>query len=429
MKNALLIAALTITSASAFASKARMNALQNSKHLLDTQTVFQNPADIMQLPDHVSVEWGNGTANTSGLASGTAEGGFIRSMDDMKWGVYFGRKSDFTTGYRYNPFKFSDDTTLDVTTSKLRFGAAGTSATQFDGTNGGIFQGQDNPLELFWGMKGDINYGASLSYSDSKVTRTVGNVTVASGNLVEASQQSMGLRLGAKTDVWDAYVNLGLASKANTRAETSFSGLGDVSAEYKGDTSAKIGGSYTMDSMYYHLSYATDGAKIEETTTSVTSNKEGNNRSGQTITLGAINQNPFEGGQFFYGASLVNTTLKHELINVNNADTDDRTFKAASMRLPVLAGVEFDAASWLTVRGAVSQDLPFSTSKLETTLGSAPTTTTYANNKTNTAVSAGVGMKFGKLTFDGFLRGSNLTGGRFGSDDHFLANGSVTYLF
>lgn len=415
MKNALLIAVLTLTSASAFASKARMNALQDSQHLTDTQTVFQNPADITALPDHVSVEWGSGSNSSTGLASGTAEGGFFKSMDDMKWGLYFGRKSAFTAGYRSNPFAVTSTTNATSTGSKLLFG--GTSD---------IFQGQDNPLEIFWGMKGDISYGVSLSYSDSKVTRNVTGAGAA--QLVEASQQAMGLRAGAKTDVWDAYLNLGIASKATTRSESTFSTLGDSSAEYKGDTSFKVGGSYAMDTMYFHLSYASDGAKINETTESVT-NEESNTRSAQVATLGAINMNKFEGGEFFYGVSLVNTTLKHEVIDRGNVTTQDQTAKVASMALPVTAGVEYDATSWMTVRGAVSQNLPFSTSKLENTVGTAAATNTYANNANNTSVTAGLGMKFGKLAFDGFLRGSNAAGGNFGSDANFLANGSVTYLF
>ena len=416
MKNALLIAALTITSASAFASKARMNALQSSEHLLDTQTIFQNPADIMSLPDHVSVEWGASSNTSSGVDSGTAEGGFFRSMDDMKWGIYFGRKSPFTAGYRNNPFAVTKEITAESGSSKFLFGS---------GAGVNVFQGQDNPLELFWGMKGDINYGASLTYSDSKVTRATGSTAT---QLAEASQQSMGLRLGAKTDMWDAYANLGLINRATTRSESSFSSLGDQSAEYKGDTSFKVGGSYVMDSMYYHLSYASDGAKIDETTSSV-SNPEANKKTGQVITLGAINQNSFEGGQFFYGASLVNTTGKHEVVNRANVVAQSTEYKISSMALPVLAGVEFDATSWLTVRGAVSQNLPFSTGKTEQTTGST-TTAQNSNNATNTSVTAGVGMKFGKLTFDGFLRGSKNAGGKFGSDaENFLGNASVTYLF
>ncbi len=417
MKNALLIAALTLTSASAFASKARMEALQSSKQLVDTQTIFNNPAHIMSLPDHVSVEFGAASNTSSGNSAGTAEGGFFRSWDDMKWGMYFGRKSEFTAGYRNNPFAVNSAITATSTGSKLLFGSAA-------GVN--VFQGQDNPLELFWGMKGDISYAASISYSDSKVTRQVG---AGATDIAEATQQAMGIRLGAKADVWDVYANVGLSSKATTRSETAFSGLGDRSAEYKGDTSFKVGGSYSMDTMYFHLTYVSDGAKIDETTSSVTANQEGNKKSGQVVTLGAINQNSFEGGQFFYGLSLVNTTAKHEIIDRANVATQDVEYKMTSMALPVLAGVEYDATTWLTVRGAVSQNLPFSTGKVDTTNGTLPTVSTHANNTTNTNVTAGVGMKFGKLSFDGFLRGSNNNNGQFGSDDNFLTHGSVTYLF
>lgn len=424
MKKAILLAAVASLSSPAFASKARINALQDSVHLVDTQTVFRNPADVAILPDHVSIEWG-GPSNTS--STGNAEGGFFRSWDEMKWGMYFGRKSPFTTTYRANPFTVQTGLTEPTSaTSVFNFGSA--NAMTSDGA--GVFQGQDNPLELFWAMKGDVNLGASLSYSDSGQTRAISTLPADATQLVESSQQSVGVRLGAAADVWDAYANIGLLSRAKTASRSSLGSLStDTTADYKGEMGYKIGGSYVMDTLYFHGNYATDGAKVTQTNEG--SDREENKRTVQVVTVGVINQNKFEGGEFFYGASVVQTNLKHDFTNVGNNAATDVSYKLSALRLPVVAGVEVDANAWLTLRGALSQDLPISYGKLDTTRGTAETSSSRSSNTANTAVTAGLGVKFGKMMFDGFLKASNsaTNGGEFGFDDRFLSQASVTYLF
>jgi hypothetical protein len=336
-------------------------------------------------------------------------------MDDMKWGLYLGRKSDFTTGFRADPFASAGT----VIAGK----AAGSALHAAFGTNGqNVFDGQNNPLEVFWGMKGDISYALSLSYSDSKNTKVNG------ANAYDATQQAIGVRAGAKADVWDAYANVGLISTAKISGQDP-GGLSGKSAEYKGDMGFKVGGGYNMDNLYLHGSYASDSAKIEDKSTTAGSNPENAKRAVQQLTVGVVNPSKFEGGEFFYGVNLVYTTLKHELNDLNGNSADDYSYKSTSMKLPLVAGVEVDAASWLTLRGAVSQDLPFSTAKSESQTGTQNAVNGYANNKNNTSVTAGLGMKFGKLTFDGFLKGSTAAAGEFGSDDKFLSHASVTYNF
>lgn len=419
MKNALLIAAVTLASASAFASKARMEALQNANHLTDTQTIFNNPADAALLPDFVTAEWG---AQSNSASQGNAEGGFIRSMDDSKWGLYFGRKSAFTSSYRNDPFSVVENTVrMTPTGSKFLYGMPTTTAAERLAAGKAVYQGQDNPIEFFWASKGDMNWGVSLSYSDSKVTKSMNS---AATDLIEASQQSLGIRGGVKTDAWDAYANVGLISTAKVSGVETMT-TANTSSEYKGDLGLKVGGSYNLDGMYLHASYSMDGAKIEEKT-SVT-NPESNKRSGNTAVVGVVNPNKFEGGEFFYGVNLVYTTFKHEFIDVGNNTAADTTYKGTTMALPAIAGVEYDAASWLTVRGSISQNLPFSTSKIETQVGTANAVNSFSNNKGNTTVAAGAGMKFGKLSVDGVFQGS--TTSHIGSDANFLTHASVTYNF
>lgn len=54
----ILVVVVALASMNAFATRARVNALGNAPHLIDTQTVYSNPADMMILGDFVTLESG-----------------------------------------------------------------------------------------------------------------------------------------------------------------------------------------------------------------------------------------------------------------------------------------------------------------------------------------------------------------------------------
>ena len=55
MKN-LVSLLLVLISCSAFATKARMQALNSSFHLIDPQTIFGNPLDLMSMKNFISFD-------------------------------------------------------------------------------------------------------------------------------------------------------------------------------------------------------------------------------------------------------------------------------------------------------------------------------------------------------------------------------------
>ena len=71
MKKVLLVV-VALASTNAFATRARVNALGNSPHLVDTQTVYSNPADMMIMGDYVTMESGT----TAGGACTETENNF-----------------------------------------------------------------------------------------------------------------------------------------------------------------------------------------------------------------------------------------------------------------------------------------------------------------------------------------------------------------
>ena len=91
--------------------------MANSPSLVDTQTVYSNPADIFSLGgDYVTLETGATTGTTS---SNGAEGMVVRSMGDAKMGLSLGHDSDNASSWGLRnagaPFNFSQQNPIEFT--------------------------------------------------------------------------------------------------------------------------------------------------------------------------------------------------------------------------------------------------------------------------------------------------------------------------
>lgn len=338
----LLVIAVALAAVNAQATRARVGALANSPHLVDTQTVYNNPADIFALgSDYVNLESGLSPGiTTGGTANANAEGMVVRTMGDTKWGLSLGHQSPNASSWG------------------LRGQAA---AAGFD-------INQQNPLELTYGAKtGDMGWAATLVYSNYQDKAAAG-ATINKEN-------SMGVRLGARAGNWDAAVRLGLLStveKAN-------------SDKYTGTAAIGVNGGYTMDSWYLFGNLSTVGFKAE------VGGAEVAKFASTQIQLGAMTEVKKDGSGFFYGASLLNTMSKEDV-----ADT-----KVNTLGLPVFIGVEADAASWLTLRGSVTQTLNLLNNTKREVGGVTGIET--APGADNTTVAFGAGLKFNKVTLDGTI--------------------------
>jgi hypothetical protein len=90
-----------------------------------------------------------------------------------------------------------------------------------------------------------------------------------------------------------------------------------------------------------------------------------------------------------------NVDLNYGVANAAGVDTngDDQI----TTNVPLVVGLEYDAASWLTLRGSVSQSLMSDVSQKSTTNKNLADTTT---------VNAGASLKFGELSVDGVVGNS-----------------------
>lgn len=360
----LLVIAIALTAINAQATRARVSALANSPHLIDAATVYNNPADVHWLGgDYVNIETGaTDTFATPVNSPANGEGMVVRGMGDAKMGLSLGHQSS------------------NASVSGLRGAGAFVPAA---------FQhNQQNPLELTYGMKsGEMGWAGTLVYSNYN-DKTASN-----------KESSLGVRLGARAGNWDAALRLGLTNTVEVAA----------SGKYTGTLGIGANGGYMWDNIYFHGSMQMVGYKTENTVGTETAKFDN-----QTYRLGAMTSVKKDGSEFFYGIALAQSNSKESV-----SDS-----KQTTLGLPVWIGVEADAASWLTLRGSITQTTQLAHNS-KTEVGGTTVAET-APGTGDTTVAAGAGLKFNKVTVDGTLQGSS---NQQLNANNFLAQLGMTYMF
>ncbi|MFV8256556.1 hypothetical protein ACNQKP_02050 [Bdellovibrio bacteriovorus] len=252
MKKILVAAALTMAAApAAMASKARVEALANSRHVLDFQTAFDRPYQFMALSEQATIEWGD-----KGEGTPHAEGGFVkRHGDDSAFGAYFGRRSaDFS----------------EAITTANTLGA-------------GTFLKEQNGLNVFYASKmGDWTWGATLKYSNGK------------DDANDQKVSSMGAAVAASNGTWDFELVQGFSGKSeNANAEVESKGLTNLTVGYHMSPEMEVYANAKM-------SKVEGGGALAAVEVETTSYKVG-----MVNTLVKS-----EEGNFFYGVELANTKVK-----------------------------------------------------------------------------------------------------------------------
>lgn len=375
----LLVIALALVSTNAFASRARVTSLGNSAHIVDTQSIFSNPAKMFLMGDFVSLESGKKDTNNAGTVgtnpNDNAEGTLVRSMGDAKWALALGHKSE-------NASMFGLRNMLAATVA---------ANSKFE---------QQNPVEFSYGMKsGDMTWAATLVYSNYNDKKN------------EIKEDSAGVRFGMLMGAWDIHAGVGLSS--NVKDKTAAAGAG---VDFKGTGSYSVYAGYSMNNLYTFGEVTIAGAKM---TTQVGSTELAK-VDAQRITLGVVDSNKKDGNEFFYGAKLVSFTQK---------DKTAPEEKTTTLTLPVIVGLEGEATSWLTLRGSLTQNVLLANSKKETT-PAAGGDFEFAPGANSTVAAIGAGLKFNKITVDGSLEG--LTGGAANQDlngNSLLTTVGLTYMF
>lgn len=386
MKNILTVGtALMLLSTSAFASKARLQALGEDKDgsffISDYRNIYINPSEINSLGNMAVLELGTSGQAFGGLSldfdnKTKAQGGVLYSLSNgLKVGAILG-----------------DETDVAALTRALSSNGAGAAANQF-------LQTADNVLDLFVGGSAAVNWGANILYTQSKSENTGARY----------DQNSIATRLGVNSGAWNAHLLMALGAKANAPD-------GTVAPTYKGKFGARLGGGYDLSpegkvfAMYESYSWKQDNNVTDERTGSFNKGILGY---GHTKKVN-------EGGTLFAKAQVESTNIK--LTGV----TGLVQAKINRMAVPLTFGYEHAAQDWLTLRGSVVQNL-WGTIKdegLSANFGNAGNTTTgsvirlLANGRygsstsgnggkktinNSTTVNAGATLTFGNLAVDGLI--------------------------
>lgn len=398
MKKQLIVAlGLAVLATPAFASKARLQALgedtYGSFYVNDNRNVFYNAAQVNNHKDLVTFEWGDTASNnaTSGsdasAAAPRAEGGVFKSMGNLVYGVYLGSESNTSNGFR---------------------AASGVDLTQAS---------EENNVDLFVAGDAGVKWGANLTYSKSAKDESVAG---------SAKQEAIRSRFGVIAGDIEGFANINITNKAEDSTGQEFKGklgfqvgaiynLNDyrIFAEYR-DFAGKANGAQDGDLKASQLQLgAGRSSRLNDKATLFTKAQFQMNK-GSNDTANAQAAGQFGGAT---GCSL-------------GASVACEDYKA--MFVPVVAGLEYDAASWLVLRGSIQQTL---WGKEEDKDNSRP----FHNT---TVVNAGATLKFGELSVDGVIGNSNSatgssatsgssTAGGTGSlrTDNLMSRVSMTYRF
>ena len=379
MKKQLIVAlGLAVLATPAFASKARLQALgedqYGSFYINDNRNIFYNAAQVNNHKDLLTFEWGDTSSTTDSVTTPKAEGGFFKTAGNLVYGAQLGSESNTSNGFR---------------------AAAGAGAVE-----------EENNIDLFVGGDAGMKWGANVTYSKSADDETS----------ADANQSALRTRLGVIAGDIEGYANVSLSNKADTGTQ-----------EFKGKLGYQLGAIYNLNEYRVFADYRSNSGEADGAV-------DGDLKASQ-IQVGA--------GR----ASKLNdkaTLFTKAQIQMNKAENDSATggsFRVAGAGagnpgcslatnvfceeysatfIPVVIGLEYDAASWLVLRTSVAQTIWGKQEDKDDKKGFAETTT----------VNAGAALKFGEMIVDGSIGGTtgSTVSGQLNTDT-LMSRVSMTYNF
>jgi hypothetical protein len=391
--------ALMLLSTSAFATKARLQALGEDKdgsyYISDSRNIFINPSELNSMGNKAILEWGNtGTAYQGASldldTNPKAEGGVLYSLSNgLKIGAMMG-----------------DETDVAALTRMLASNVYGTTVpgAQF-------MQTADNVLDVFVAGKAGVNWGANLLYTASK------NESGTASHATKHDQHAYAARVGLSDGPWNVHLLVPISAQGDAPDLT-------FAPTYKGKFGGRLGGGYNLSDtnklfgMYETYSWKQANTQDAE--------RVGSYSKG-ILGIGH-NKKVSDSSTFICKAQV-------EVTNINlDAVGAKVQAKISRVALPLTVGFEHSALDWLVVRGSVVQNIygTVDDSGLhenfgDYTLGATDTgkvvrylaaanygasSTGNGGKKTlsnSTKVNAGATLKFGSVEVDGNIGASSAT--------------------
>jgi len=422
-KQLILGAALAVLATPAFATRARLLALgesqtnlTGSQYIADNRNIFLNAAYLNNYSDMVYFELGGqgsdvlGTAATTRFAdsdtSQQAEGGVFMKAGALNYGVYYGRESAYANEIRSYTRLFNEDIH------------------------------EDNQIDLFVAGEAGVKWGANLTYSKSEDDSN------------NSEQDSLAARGGVMGTNWEGFLNVSLSNKAGLDA------VGNPGKdEFEGKLGYELGGTYDLNGLkiFGYWRHATWEQESDSQLANPNTASDGSAYIGKAdgtynkylVGVGRT-EKISDRGTLFTKVSVDMTKRNLDTDDDGEANLDDTT-------VPVVIGMEYDAESWLTLRGSIVQNIYGQTDNdyddslitagvSQVVLGDRkPEKRTIANS---TNVNMGATLKFGELAIDGIVGTNNGAGsvsnnaGSFNAQkkgvlatDNLMSRVSMTYKF
>jgi hypothetical protein len=346
MKRHVLVATgLAVLSTSAFATKARMEALnqdsqRGSFYVQDNRRIFMNPATLVNTGKMVTTEWGTAKNTADSDAAPNAEGGFYNEAAGFSYGLHLGSDIDAKT---HNATR--------TTTNYLQ---------------------SENNIDLFFAGDAGIQWGARVNFANGKDEQTT------SANNIERKNTAFGLGFGIVMGDLQAFADLDISNKSKGSTTNG-------SHEFKNNFGFTVGANYTWNDMTFMGEYFSSGYERKEGTTTEVDMMDLKLGAGKVHEV-ATNARIFTDVVFNYNKEETKTT---------------GTAETTSYRLPITIGFEADATSWLVLRGSVKQN--FLIGQSETKAATAGARKLKATDVNTTLVAAGGTLNFGNLKVDGTI--------------------------
>ncbi len=375
MKKQLVVAlGLTVLATPAFATKARLQALgedtYGSFYVNDNRNIWLNAAQINNHKDLVTFEWGNTTATTdTTTATPRAEGGVYKTIGNLVWGLHFGGASNTANGLRL---------------------ASGLDPAE---------TGEENVIDLFVGGDAGLKWGANVGYSASE-----------SGTTGDAEQNSLRTRLGVIAGDIEGYANINIMNDAEDSGKDKFEGklgyqvgaiysLNDyrIFADYRSfDAEANpAGAGGDLDISLSQLQVGAGRAtRLNDKATLFTKAQ---------FTMAEVENERTAGAAGSFAGACSSATA----VFCNEYET---------MQVPLVVGLEYDAATWLVLRASVGQVV----------WGTEEDAANKRSVQDSTFVNAGATLKFGELSLDGVIGNSDGAGAVAGTAGNSTAGGNGT---
>ncbi len=361
MKKQLTVAlGLAVLATPAFATKARLQALgedvNGSYYVNDNRNIFLNPAQVNNHRDLVTFELGDTTGATDATATPRAEGGVFKQGGNLVYGVQLGSEANTSNGFR---------------------------------TAGGVAIEEENNIDLFVGGDTGLKWGANVTYSKSEDDEVAG----AAGTN-DPSQEAIRTSFGVIMGDTQVFGGLDITNKAEDAAGN----------EFDGDLGYRLGAIQAWNGYSIFADWESLGAEADDGTDKF-------DIKSKTLDVGIARVSRLNDR-----ASLF-TRVQYSMVDVENeanagapgafggasgcsaaASVGCEEYKSSF--IPVVAGLEVEATSWLTLRASVQQ----------TIWGSEEDATNERGIQESTAVNAGASLKFGELAVDGVIGNTNAAG-------------------